>query len=59
MLTVKSDAVINSIEVYDLNGILVASTSAPSIDLSTMSAGMYVVKITSGNDQVVKTIIKQ
>lgn len=52
------------IEVYDVSGKLILtkdnlSTTQTNIDLSTVSQGIYFIKISSDNQNIVKRIIKQ
>ncbi len=53
ILTVKSDEVINRVEVYNLMGQNVLRTSGNKIDMSGLREGMYTVHIFFVNNQIV------
>jgi hypothetical protein len=59
-----TDVMINSIEIYDMNGRLVHqlkvdSTSDQTINVSELTTGMYFINITSDQATVVKRLIKK
>jgi len=60
VLNISTNHVINSIEVFDLLGKRIMHLESPSnkIDVSSLSKGMYLLKIQTENKTVLKRIIK-
>ncbi|MBS4013731.1 MAG: Ig-like domain-containing protein [Bacteroidetes bacterium] len=58
---IKSDSVIEMIELYDLNGrsikSLMLNSNEYKIDLSALNNGMYIIKIYTGNNIINKKVI--
>ena len=58
VINVTSKSVIKSINVFDLLGKQVISSSKKQIDISNLKSGIYIVKINSNTDELTKKIIK-
>jgi len=62
MLYIQSDMVIDRVEVYDLRGRLMLEqrfdTNQVSLDLSSLSEGVYILRIHTGDDVVIQRVVK-
>ncbi|MDR0364929.1 MAG: T9SS type A sorting domain-containing protein [Bacteroidales bacterium] len=61
MLYLESGATIELVQIYDLNGKMIQEikTSTKSVNLQTLSTGIYLIKIGTSQGEVVRKIIKQ
>ncbi len=50
---------VNEVEIFDVSGKLVISTSQKDIDVSKIQSGMYLMKVTSDNSIITKRLIKE
>ena len=62
MLYIQSETTIDRVEVYDLRGRLMMerqfSTNQVSLDLSSLSEGVYILRIHTGDDIVIQRVVK-
>jgi hypothetical protein len=62
LVNISSDVVINKVEVYNVIGKKVLSTkdlTNKTLDISSLSSGIYTVKLTSGKSVALKKLIKK
>ena len=60
LLIIQSTATINSLELYDVNGkILIKTNNTKSLDLSSLSQGVYFITIITNHTSTTKKIIKK
>jgi hypothetical protein len=60
VLNIAMNDEVQMVQVYSLDGKLVKETATKQVDVSTLQAGFYMVKITTSNNKVgVKKFIKQ
>jgi hypothetical protein len=59
IVNVKSTAKIQKVDVIDITGKLVSTTKADKVDVSSLSAGVYLVNITTEEGVTTKKIVKQ
>ncbi|MCE3228937.1 MAG: hypothetical protein K0S32_3488 [Bacteroidetes bacterium] len=64
IFTIKSENLLEQIEIFNVNGSLVYSerlsnTTSKEINISSLSAGIYFVKIASGEQSYIKKIVKE
>jgi YbbR domain-containing protein len=60
LLHIDSDQAVEKIEVYDLLGReVIASGSETQVDLSTLSSGVYLVKVHVENEVHVRKVLKE
>jgi hypothetical protein len=62
-ITVNANSIINSIELYDVQGrLLIAKTTNEdqiNVDISNYSNGIYFLKVNSANGEKTKKIVKE
>ena len=58
-VNIKTDSKINKVEVYDLTGKLVTTTTKDKVDVSSLATGVYVINISTENGVTTKKIVKQ
>ena len=59
IVNVKSTSKIQKVDVIDITGKLVSTTKADKVDVSSLSAGVYLVNITTEEGVTTKKIVKQ
>lgn len=59
VLNVKSNATITKIQVVDLSGMVVATSTSDSVAVATLAAGMYVLNITTETGTATKSFVKK
>ena len=59
IVNVKSTAKIQKVDVIDITGKLVSTTKADKVDVSSLPAGVYLVKISTEEGVTTKKIVKQ
>ncbi|MFC0603639.1 T9SS type A sorting domain-containing protein [Winogradskyella pulchriflava] len=58
-ITIESNKALDAIEFYDVLGKPVLQTLDSRIDISALSAGIYIVKLSMGNKSISKKIVVQ
>ena len=60
MLYIESSAEVNRIEIYDVLGCRqLIATYSNKIDCSTLSAGIYILKLTTSQGNLIKKFVKE
>lgn len=58
VLTIQTNQVVLSVEIYDLRGSLILSTSKQLVDISDLSCGTYLVHVNTPDGRKIKKVLK-
>ena len=59
VINISSDKSIQSVEIYDVLGRLIKTETKNSINVSQFSKGNYIIKIKTGNQEMIEKFIKE
>ncbi|WP_313377015.1 S8 family peptidase [Chishuiella sp.] len=59
IVNIKTDNTIEKVQLYDISGKLISTTKSNSINVSSLSSGVYIINIKTDKEVVSKKIIKQ
>ena len=59
VLTISSDKPIKSVEIYDVLGRLIKTETKNNINVSQLSKGNYLVKVKTGDQELIEKFIKE